>query len=106
DHPQCIETANNFHDTITRMDDARNNFTAASEKLAQRGLDVEPIENQLNEMTDALKKSRTYIHSFSQSTFQQAAAPGQEAVKQTGGLVEKARQEYKSRQVGLAVSIA
>jgi len=106
DHPQCIDTANHFQDTITSMDQARENFIATSEKLAQRGLDVEPIENQLTEITDTLKKSRTYIHSFSQSTFQQAAAPGQEAVKQTGGLVEKARQEYKSRQVGLAVSIA
>ena len=106
DHPECIETANHFHDTITQMDQARSNFLAVSEKLAQRGLDVESIDNQLNEMTDALKKSRTYIHSFSKSTFQQAAAPGQEAVKQTGALVEKARQEYKYRQVGLAVSIA
>lgn len=105
-HPECIETANYFHDTITQMDKARTTFITASEKLAQRGLDVEPIDNQLNEMTDALKKSRTYVHSFSHAPFQQAAAPGQEAVKQTGALVEKARQEYKYRQVGLAVSIA
>jgi len=88
------------------MDKARTTFITASEKLAQRGLDVEPIDNQLNELTDALKKSRTYIHSFSHAPFQQAAAPGQEAAKQTGALVEKARQEYKYRQVGLAVSIA
>ena len=105
-HPECIETANYFHDTITQMDKARTTFITASEKLAQRGLDVEPIDNQLNELTDALKKSRTYIHSFSHAPFQQAAAPGQEAAKQTRALVEKARQEYKYRQVGLAVSIA
>ncbi len=106
DDPNCIKTANYFHETITQMDDARNNFTTVSEKLAQKGLDVEPINNQLSDLTDALKKSRTYIHSFSRSSFQQVAAPGEDAVKQTGVLVKKARQEYKFRQVGLAVSIA
>jgi len=52
-----------------------------------------------------LKKSRTYVHSFSRSTFQQVAAPGEQAVQQTDALVKKAREEYKYRQIGLAVSI-
>ena len=68
-------TAEYFHETITRMDEARNNFIAVSEKLAAKGLDVEPISNQLTELTDSLKKSRTYIHSFSRNTFQQVALP-------------------------------
>ncbi len=106
DDPKCIPTANYFHTTITQMDDAQKRFTTVSEKLAAKGLDVEPISNQLNDLTDALKKSRTYVHSFSRDTFQQVAAPGEEAVKQTDALVEKARQEYKFRQAGLAASIA
>ena len=106
DDPKCIETANYFHQTITKMDDAQKTFTAVAEKLAAKGLDTEPIDNQLTELTDTLKKSRTYVHSFSHDTFQQAAQPGEEAVKQTGVLVKKAREEYKYRQVGLAVSIA
>jgi predicted CXXCH cytochrome family protein len=105
DNPQCIKTADYFHDTITKMDQARTRFIAVSEKLAAKGLDVEPITNQLTELTDTLKKSRTYVHSFSQNTFQQVAMPGEEAAKRTDALVNKAHEEYKYRQIGLAVSI-
>jgi predicted CXXCH cytochrome family protein len=105
DNPECIKTADHFHDTITRMDQARTGFVAVSEKLAAKGLDVEPINNQVTELGDALKKSRTYVHSFSRSTFQQVATPGEQAVQQTDALVNKAREEYKYRQIGLAVSI-
>src|SRR4029079_3636284 len=89
DHPQCITTADYFRETINRMDAARTRFTAVSEKLAAKGLDVEPINNQLTELGDALKKSRTYVHSFSRTTFQQQAAPGERALKRTDTLVEK-----------------
>jgi len=104
-NPDCVKTADYFHDTITRMDEASKKFHAASEKLAARGLDVEPISNELTELGDALKKSRTYVHSFSRNTFQQAAAPGEEAVKRADALVNKATEEFKYRQIGLAVSI-
>jgi predicted CXXCH cytochrome family protein len=105
-NPECNATAEFFHKTITQMDDARNKFAAVSEKLAGKGLDVEPVSNQLTELTDSLKKSRAYVHSFSRNTFQQAALPGEEAVKRTDVLINKAREEYKYRQIGLAVSIA
>jgi hypothetical protein len=45
------------------------------------------------------------VHSFSRNTFQQVAAPGEQAIQRTDGLVNKAREEYKYRQIGLAVSI-
>jgi hypothetical protein len=105
-NPECIQTADYFHQTITRMDEARDRFAADSEKLAAKGLDVELISNQLTDLTDALKKSRTYIHSFSRDTFQQVAAPGEEAAHRAGDLVGKAREEYKYRQMGLAVAIS
>jgi len=105
-NPDCIKTADYFHDTITQLDQARTRFIAVSEKFAARGLDVEPINNQLTELGDALKKSRTYVHSFSRNTFQQVAAPGEEAVKRTDALVSKANEEFKYRQIGLVVSIA
>jgi hypothetical protein len=105
DHPDCINTADYFHDTITQMEAARTKFIAVSEKLAAKGLDVEPINNQLTDLGDALKKSRTYMHSFSKNTFQQVAAPGEEAIKRTDTLITKASEEYKYRQIGLAVSI-
>jgi predicted CXXCH cytochrome family protein len=105
DNPECIKTADYFHNTITKMDQARTRFIAASEKIAARGLDVEPISNELTELGDALKKSRTYVHSFSQNSFQQIAASGEQAVQRTDALVRKAQEEYKYRQIGLAVSI-
>jgi predicted CXXCH cytochrome family protein len=105
-NPECIKTADYFHNTITRMDQARTRFIAVSEKLAAKGLDVEPVNNELTELGDALKKSRTYVHSFSQNTFQQVAAPGEQAVQRTDALVNKASEEYKYRQIGLAVSIS
>ena len=104
-NPDCIKTAAYFHDTITQLDQARTRFIAVSEKFAARGLDVEPINNQLTELGDTLKKSRTYVHSFSRNTFQQVAAPGEEAVKRTDALVDKAGEEFKYRQIGLVVSI-
>lgn len=88
------------------MDEARNSLIADSERLAAKGLDVEPISNQLTELNDALKKSRTYVHSFSRNSFQQVALPGEKAVQATDALVSKAREEYKYRQMGLAMSIA
>jgi Cytochrome c3 len=106
ENPNCIATADYFHQTITRIDEARIQFGAVSEKLAAKGLDIEPISNQLTELTDALKKSRTYVHSFSRDTFQRVAMPGEEAVQKTSALVDKAREEYKYRQFGLAGSIA
>src|SRR5438093_4250141 len=105
DNPECIETADYFHDTITRMDQARTRFIAVSEKFAARGLDVEPINNELTELGDTLKKSRTYVHSFSRNTFQQAAPPREEPVKRTDAPVDQAEEEFKYRQIGLAVSI-
>jgi len=105
DNPQCIKTADYFRDTITRMDQARTTFIGVSEKLAAKGLDVEPISNELTDLRDTLKKSRTYVHSFSRSTFEQVATPGEQAVQRTDVLINKARVEYKYRQIGMAVSI-
>jgi len=104
-NPDCIRTADYFHQTVTRMDEAKNHFAADSERLAAKGLDVEPISNQLTELGDALKKSRTYIHSFARNSFQQVAAPGEESIRKADELVKHARAEYRYRQSGLAVSI-
>jgi predicted CXXCH cytochrome family protein len=105
-NPECIQTADYFHHTIAKMDEARVRFAADAEKLAAKGLDVEQISNQLTELNDALKKSRTYVHSFTRTSFAQVAAPGEEAAKKTDELVNHAREEYRYRQLGLAASIA
>ena len=106
DNPECEATAKFFHEKITSLDAARDRFTRLSEKLAARGLDVEPISNQVTELSDSLKKTRSHVHSFSRNTFQQVAAPGDEAVQRADALVVSAQEEYKVRQIGLAASIA
>ena len=106
DNPECEATAAYFHKTITEMDAARNRFAGVTEKLAARGLDVDPIKDQVNELEDTLKKSRSQIHSFSRNAFQQVAAPGTEAVQKADALAGKAREEYKFRRLGLRASIA
>ena len=105
-NPDCEATADYFHHTIAKMDESRSNLIAVSEKLAAKGLDIDPINAQITELTDVLKKSRTYVHSFTRNSFQQVALPGEQAARNGDDLVVKAREEYKYRQVGLAVSIA
>lgn len=105
-NPECEATADYFHRTITSLDQARNNIMAVSEKLAAKGLDVDPIESQLTELSDVLKKTRTYVHSFSRNSFEQVAHPGELAVQQADLLIKNAHEEHKYRQVGLAASIA
>lgn len=106
DNPLCNATANYFSQAITKMDREQNRFNAIAENLAAEGLDVDPIHYQLTEVSDDLKKSRTYIHSFNQNSFQQVAAPGEAAIQRIAVLVKAARDEYNRRQAGLAVSIA
>ncbi|HEY5915336.1 MAG TPA: cytochrome c3 family protein [Verrucomicrobiae bacterium] len=105
DNPECNATADFFLQSVTRMSDGLNRFGKVSEELAAKGLDVEPIDGQLKELFDSLKKSRTYIHSFSRNTFERVAAPGGETMRKLGALVTQARAEYRTRQLGLVGSI-
>jgi hypothetical protein len=106
DNPECNATAEHFHKTILSMAADRERFTLVSEQLAAKGLDVEPLENQLRELFEHLNKSRTWIHSFDRNTFDQVAVPGLEVAGTLGTLVEEAESEYRVRQMGLAASIA
>lgn len=106
DNPECNATADYFRQTVTTLQGGLSQFTTASEDLASKGLDVEAIDNQLKELGDDLKKSRTYIHSFSRNTFDQAVAPGQQALLDLGKATTQARAEYRTRQIGLGASIA
>ena len=106
DNPECIQTADYFRHTIAQMEEARKRVAADTEKFAARGLDIEPIANQLSELTDTVKKSRTYVHSFSRNSFQQVAMSGEQAIQKSDELTSNARQEFKFRQYGLAASIA
>ena len=105
-NPDCNATAAYFFASITRMDRALTDFGVTAEQLAMKGLDVDPIHEKLSELADSLKQSRSYIHSFSKNTFDQAASPGDKAIQSLIGLIEDAKREYRLRQLGLAASIA
>jgi len=106
DNPECSPTAAYFYASITGMDQALNDFGVTAEQLAMKGLDVDPIHDRLNELADALKQSRSHIHSFSKNSFDRVAAPGGKAVQSISMLVKEAKREYRLRQIGLLASIA
>ncbi len=105
DNPKCNETADYFHLTITEMDHLLEEREGIIEGLAERGLDVEPIEEKLAAAQDALKTSRSYIHAFNRSEFDQAATPGLAALDDTDRLVAEAEDELWTRMAGLSVTV-
>ena len=106
DNPECNATAAYFYASLTRMDQAWNEFGVTADQLAMKGLDVDPIHDKLNELADSLKQARSHIHSFSKNDFQRAADPGEKAVLGISRLVEEAKAEYRFRQLGLVTTIA
>ncbi|MCI0744328.1 MAG: cytochrome c3 family protein [Verrucomicrobia subdivision 3 bacterium] len=104
-NPECNATAEYFHATIARMDEAWSQFGVVAEQLAMRGLDVDPIHDKLNELADTIKQARAHIHSFSRNNFDQVVAPGNKAVESISALTDGAKTEYRSRQLGLGASI-
>ncbi len=105
DNPKCNATADYFYNTVTQLQDGLVHYQTVAEQLAVKGLDIDPIDSQLNKLEDDLRKSRSYIHSFSSNSFQQAAAPGEAAITTMAGVVKQAKSEYRYRQAGLLASI-
>ena len=88
------------------MDKSWKAFATTTEALAMKGLDVDRIQEQMTDLADTLKQSRSRIHSFSKSDFDKIAAPGEKAIQRISTLVDQAKKEYRLRQLGLAASIA
>ncbi len=106
DNPDCVATADYFHETIVEFVEADEHYEGYIEELAKRGLDVEPMSQQLNELNDSLKKARSFIHAFNLSDFREATEPGKVATKKLEDLSSKAEEEYGFRRKGTFVSIA
>ncbi len=104
-NPDCIATADYFRETILEFVQAEEKYENLIEVIARRGLDVDPMTQQLGELRDAIKKARSYIHAFNMSDFRQAIAPGQAAVAKLDELAAKAQEEYDFRRKGTFVSI-
>jgi hypothetical protein len=101
----CIATADHFRTTIRKLAEGSEQFDHETERLAERGLDVEPLENAAGTLHDALRGSRSAIHSFDRSDFDNVASAGLDALETGQASIEAANEEHRFRRRGLMVSI-
>jgi hypothetical protein len=105
DNEQCDRTAAHFRDTIARLVAADERLAEDIHHVAERGLDAEALQAVHADLTDGLLQTRTYVHSFEITTFDQAAAPALAATAKAGELLAAAESEYRFRRRGLMVAI-
>jgi hypothetical protein len=98
----CSATSAAFRTTINKLAAGVARYTPQAVAVAEDGLDAE----SLAELEDSLRQSRSRIHAFDLSDFQQAAAPGLAAMTKADELIEAADAEFSFRRKGLAVAIA
>lgn len=104
DNAECEATAEHFHDELTRFTRAHDEFTHLAEDITHRGLDAEPIELALIDLSDSIKQSRSAIHAFDRSQFDTAAAPARESIGTMEKLVEATKADFRFRLAGLLVA--
>jgi predicted CXXCH cytochrome family protein len=102
---ECIRTADHFHETIDKMAAAEDLFTEKGEWMAEHGLDNQSLEEVRANLHDALRTSRTTIHAFDRSDFDEAAQAGLAAVKKGDELLAKGHEEFTFRRKGLIIAL-
>jgi predicted CXXCH cytochrome family protein len=105
DKPACNEGAKYFRATLDDLSKRQQDLPAEVEHLAERGLDVEPIQAALGELDEAMVQTRTRVHTFDKGGFDIGAKAGQEALAKSEQLIDAARGEQKFRRNGLLASI-
>ena len=105
DKEACISAADHFRATITELGTGHEHFEHQMEALAEKGLDVDPLRDSTAEVHDALRASRSAIHSFDRSDFDNVAAAGLEAIAAGEISIAAAEEEFQYRRTGLLVSI-
>jgi predicted CXXCH cytochrome family protein len=105
DKENCISTADHFRETIEELASGHEHFEHQLETLAEKGLDIEPLQNSTAEVHDALRASRSAIHSFERSDFDNVATAGLEALVVGESQIAAAEEDFQYRRAGLLVSI-
>ncbi|MFN2375078.1 MAG: hypothetical protein ABR538_00985, partial [Candidatus Binatia bacterium] len=105
DKPECKETADHFRRSIQALASATTAYATASHQLAELGLDVEPIDDERRNLDDVLSLSRSTIHAFDRSDFDEVAAQGAASVEKLRSLEEAAEAEYAERRRGLGLAV-
>jgi predicted CXXCH cytochrome family protein len=105
DNPECTQTAEYFHTTITALASATQSLGGAVHTLAEKGLDVDPLGATIDELSDHLRQARSRIHTFNRSEFEELATVGGAAIEKGRELIDEAEAEYRFRRNGLIVSL-
>jgi hypothetical protein len=104
-NPACTTTATYFHQELAALAASRASFIERAELLARKGLDTDPMHEQLLTLSDSLQQSRSFIHAFDRSEFDQAAAPGRASVASLTALEATAEADLRYRRIGLVIAV-
>lgn len=105
DSEKCISTAKYFSESITTLAKDSGSLTALVTSLEKRGLDADPLSEVVQELHDVLKETRSRIHAFDRSEFDDVAKRGRELTERGPQLVQQAEAEYRFRTTGLRVAL-
>ena len=104
-NPECDAAAAYFHESLIRLATAHDALGERAEHLARQGLDIEAIEGELSTLFDSLQQSRSYVHAFDRSEFDQAAADGRASIDHIADLEQAAQEELGQRRLGLLLAV-
>lgn len=105
-NPACNATATHFHQTLVGLAASHTELTEQVERFARRGFDVQPMQDELTKLVDNLRQSRSYVHTFDRSAFDQVASEGEGSITAINTLAEAAEAELRYRRTGLFVAVA
>jgi predicted CXXCH cytochrome family protein len=105
DNTQCIPTARYFYTSITSLAEESRSLGDQVHVLAEKGLDIDPLNSTVEELEDFLRQLRSRIHSFEKSEFDDVETPGRGTVEKGWQQVTDAEAEYRFRRNGLLVSL-
>jgi predicted CXXCH cytochrome family protein len=105
DNRDCEEVASHFRESIATLAKALEESGEVIERVARRGQDTDDLVAAKSDLEDALIRSRTAIHAFERSTFDQDGDRGKTALARSRELFAAAEEELAFRQRGVAIFI-
>jgi cytochrome b6 len=102
--PICNETAQHFHDDVTRLQGGRDTALAEVQQAEEAGLDLAEVRFGLQAVDDTLVDVRAKIHAFNRSEFDKAAKKGFDQVAAARATIAASREEHRERRIGLGIS--